>query len=233
MNCFEFRRLILANPREKTREQEQHMAQCASCVNLAKEMESFDAQIQEAALVPVPEALAERVLLRHQIRGPARYRAWALAASLVAAFGLGTYFYRDSGVDENVVTATALGERHPAVAAISYVLDHEPQLLRENVTGDTKVMGEALMHLGLKLPAGAHVRYLGKCPVPGGTGEHVVLETPYGHVTLILVPQQPFASRVVVADRNKTTVASPARAGGYILVADSLKRVRQVEKLLM
>ena len=213
------------------------MSECAACATLAREMENFEAKIHEAILVPVPDGLAARVLLRQQVkREGTRLRMWALAASVVLVLGLGLVFLREgTEPQDGVMTAAALGDNHPAVAAISYVLDHEPQLLKENRAGDPTVMREALMQLGLALPAkGITVRYLGKCPVPpGGTGEHVVLQTAFGHVTLILVPSQPFASRAVVAYRDRTAIASPARAGGYILVADSLNAIRQLEKMLM
>lgn len=77
------------------------------------------------------------------------------------------------------------------------------------------------------------MRYLGKCPVPGGAGEHVVLQTELGRVTLILVPDHPLGPRVIVADRQMTALANPARSGGYILVADSLDRVKRIEKMLL
>jgi len=234
MNCFEFRKLLLADPRVRTPEQERHIAGCPACESLVREMEAFEARVHDAMRVPVPEALAERVLLRRTIRAPALH-VWALAASLVAVIGLGAYFYRPfDGEEVRVVAAAALGGAHPAVAAISYVVEHEPQLLREGIRGDPAVMRGALLRLGLKLPSdGVTVQYLGKCPVPGGTGEHVVLRTAAGQITLILVPDQSFGARVVVADRDKTAIAAPHGAGGYILIADSLRNVRQTEKLLM
>jgi hypothetical protein len=234
MNCFEFRRLTLANPREKTREQEAHMTQCASCANLAKEMESFETRLQEAALVPVPEGLGERVLLRHQIRRPARYRIWALAASLVAALGVGVYFYRSSGEEaDRVRTATSLGTNHPVVKAIVHVLNDEPRMIHESRGVDPAAVRAAFMRLGLNVPAkGTTVLYFDKCPMTDGTGYHVVLQTPFGRVTLILMPDQPF-SRVVVADRSKTAVAAAARDGGYILIGSSVQAVIRVERMLM
>lgn len=232
MNCFEFRRMVLADPRSRTAEQERHLAQCTACAALAREMEGFDARIDDAIHVPVPEGLAERVLLRQKIRAPA-VRAWALAASLVAALGTGIYFYRASD-GERVLTAAVLGVKHPAVAAIAHVLDEEPQMLMENRGVDPVMMRAAFTRRGLRVPAnGTTVRYFDKCPMTGGAGEHVVLQTPFGRVTVILVPDQPFASRVVVSDRGKTAVASPARTGSYILIADSLTSVRRAEQLLM
>ena len=234
MNCFEFRKLLLADPRARTPGQDRHLAECPACANVAREMENLEARVHDAMRVPVPEALAERVLLRQKTRVPA-LRVWALAASLVAAIGAGAYFYRTAGnAEEPMLVAATLGQNHPAVAAIAYVVDHEPQLLREGRSGDPAVMRSALVKLGLKLPAnGVTVRYLGKCPVPSGTGEHIVLETALGKVTLILVPDQPLGPRVTVADRQMTALASPVRSGGYILVADSPDHVKRIEKMLM
>lgn len=216
------------------------MKRCAKCAALAREVEDFDAKIHDAVLVPVPEALADRVLLRQKVREPGRFGGfgfgvWALAASLIVALGAVIQLYRaDTGDQERIATAAAVGEGHAAVAAISYVLDHEPQLLKDNVSGDPAVMKSALMRLGLNLPAkGTTVRYLGKCPVPSGEGEHLVLQTPFGQVTLILVPEQSLGPRVVVAYRDRTAAVSPLRSGSYIVVADSLQAVKQLERLLM
>lgn len=211
------------------------MSACAACAHLAKEMESFEASLHDAALVPVPDALAARVLLRHKIRPPAPFGVWALAASVVLAFGVALHVYRDFPAEDNqVAPAATRGEHHPAVAAISYVLDYEPQLLEENRVGDPAEMQQALMQLGLKLPAeGVTVRYLGKCPViPDGTGEHIVLKTAFGQATLILAPSRSFV-REVVTHRDRTAIVSPARAGGYILIADSPKTIGYIEKRLM
>src|SRR3970040_2400042 len=116
MTCFEFRRTTLANPRERTRTQEQYMARCAKCAALAREVEDFDARIHDAAMVPVPEALADRILLRHKlVREPARFGGfgfgvWALAASLVIALVAVIQLYRmDTDDQERIATAAAVG----------------------------------------------------------------------------------------------------------------------------
>lgn len=235
MNCMEFRRLMLAEPRSRSEEQQAHLAQCEACAGFMKEIESLEARIEEAMLVPVPESLDERVLLRRKIRAPAM-RTWALAASLVAALGVGIYFYRSpGGVEDRIQAATSLGTYHLAVKAIVHVLDDEPQMLKDNPGFDPAVMQAAFTRLGFNARAKAvTVRYFGPCPMMRDMAEHVVLQTPFGQATLILVPDQPLASRVVVTDRDKTAVVGPARAGGYyILVADSPTKATQVEKMLI
>ena len=167
MNCFEFRRLIFSEPRRLEAEQ-RHMEQCAACAALAREMEVFEAKIHEAVMVPVPEALAERMLLRHKTVRPTvlfgfSFGGWAIAASLVAVITVAFHF--NQGTPDElppVVAATALGSSHPAVAAINYVLDNEPKLLKENRTGDMAVLLSALDKMKVRLPTdGTTVRYLG------------------------------------------------------------------------
>jgi len=234
MNCLEFRRLVLIRPRLITAGRQAHPERCARCAGFAQSVAHDEAAIEQAMLVPVPEGLASRVLLRHGIRGPNRWSTLALAASLLAAVGVAFYFHEAPRQGDEIVSAQRFTANYTAVAAISYVLDHESRLLKENRAGDPKVMHAALSKLGLSLPANiGSVRYLGKCPVTGGIGEHVALETPLGHVTLILVPDQLFASRVVVSDRNLRAVAAPTRSGSYILIAESSSTLKRIEAMLM
>jgi hypothetical protein len=235
MNCFEFRRLLLADPRHQTREQEAHRADCAACAALVEEVQRFDAAIHQAASVRVPEGLAEKVLLRRKVRSSARAGAWALAASLAIAVGAGLFYWTQGPFVHETVHVHAPGRDHPAVAAIGHVLYEEPRMLEENRGVDPVAMRAAFMRLGLNVPAnGTTVLYFDKCPMMGGAGHHVVLQTPFGQVTLILVPDQPFASRVVVEDRNKTAIASPAGSRGYyILIADSRATLERTEKQLL
>ena len=60
----------------------------------------------------------------------------------------------------------------------------------------------------------------------------MVLTTAHGQITLILVPDYPVGSRVLVADRNMTALANPAGTGGYIVVAPSPQTIRQIERML-
>ena len=234
MNCLEFRRLLFVQPRHVTSEQRTHIGRCAACAEFARSVADDENALEQALLVPIPEGLADRVLLRHGLRSSQRWRPLALAASLIIVAGAGLYIYEMPHQPDEIVSTQRLGTNHVAVAAISYVLDHEPQLLKENRNGDPQVMRSALLKLGLSLPANiGRVRYLGKCPVEGGTGEHVVLETSLGHVTLILVPDRIFASRVAVSDRNLKAMAIPARSGGYILIADSAQTLKRVEAMLI
>lgn len=235
MNCLEFRRLVLTAPRQITAEQQAHLERCAHCAEFAQNVAHDEAAIEQAMLVPVPEGLAERVLLRHGIRSPNRWGTLALAASLLVAVGVAFYSHEAPRQGDEIASAQLAGASQHAMAAISYVLDHEPQLLKENRAGDPKVMRAALSELGLSLPANiGSVRYLGSSVLADGSrGEHIVLQTPYGQVTLILMPDQFLASRVAVSDRNLQALVAPRRQGCYLLIADSTQTLERVEAMLL
>lgn len=231
MNCFDYRKLILADPRVQTPEQRQHVTECAACTAFLRESAGFEARLHDAMGVAAPEALAERVLLSTKIRRSGM-RGWALAlaASVLVAFGLG-YFLRGALVyqGERVVQGDAVGGSHAAVAAIVYVIEYEPDLLKAGRAGEPATLRRAIDRLGMRIPTDATVRYLGRCPVPGGSGEHVVLTTAKGKSTLILTPDQTFASRVVVSHRDQMAIAAPRRSGGYVLVGDRLESLQRLE----
>ena len=98
MNCLEFRRAALIDPQHPGHEALEHEASCPSCAHFYRELRMQEEALYEAMNVPVPDGLADRVLLR-QTRGwrerlfP-RFAAPALAASLAlaAAVGLGWIF---------------------------------------------------------------------------------------------------------------------------------------------
>ncbi len=140
----------------------------------------------------------------------------------------------------NIISAQRCGmgrevqPAHPAVAAITYVVNHEPRLIREGHRGDPVVMRAALARFGFDLSAsGITAHYLGKCPVPGGTGEHIVLTTSLGSVTLILVPDQLLGARTLVSDCSRSALVDTIRGGSYILIAESPQHVQRVERLLL
>lgn len=236
MNCFDFRKNTLAVAGMTTPDHAEHAAGCAACAAFAHDLILQDEKLREALQVQAPEGLVGRILLA-QRRNPQQihWRPWAIAASVIAAVALSSYTgLRESHYPaERIVDASALSGNHLAIAAIDYVVEHEPQLLAENVQGDPEVMRANLQRIGLQLPAGTEVRYLGKCPVIGGTADHLVVQTSAGPVTLMLVADQGLGARVMVAYRDKTAVATSIRRGGYIMIADSASAVQRLEQKLL
>jgi hypothetical protein len=232
MNCLESRRSLLAAPRERSAALMGHVGSCAECARLALRLGDLDARIADAALVPVPDALADRVLVRRS--QPRRWPWAAAAAGLFASILIGfaaSHLWEASGLAAPV---EAVGPSHPAVAAIAMVVDQQPAYLDEARGIDVSAMEETLKRLGLSMKRdGIKVDYAGRCYMPDTECEHVVLETPDGHVSVIFVPDYPVGSRVLIADRRMTALVSPAGSGGYIVVAGSRAAAKRTSKLFV
>jgi len=102
MNCLEVRRALLAEPRRRTSEVEAHLAACARCGAVAAGLLELDDRIAEAASIPAPDALADRILLARERRPRLRYAA-AAAVLITAALGVivGTDLVDTAGVSRH------------------------------------------------------------------------------------------------------------------------------------
>ena len=232
MNCLESRRSLLAAPRERTAQHEAHLADCAECARLARRLTDLDSRIADAALVPVPDALAHRVLRArsHRRRWPYAAAAGLLLVSVMIGFAMPQL--REASAFS--APLEAVGPSHPAVAAIAMVVEQQPGYLDEARGIDVAAMEDGLKKLGLSLKKeGVKVDYAGKCYLPDIECDHIVLETPDGHVSVILVPDYPVGSRVLIADRRMTALVSPAGQGGYIVVAGSPRVAKRTSKLFV
>jgi hypothetical protein len=232
MSCLDTRRSLLAAPRARSPALAAHLASCAECSRLSARLSELDARIADAALVPVPDALAHRIL---RVRSHRRRWPYAAAAALLVVsvlIGFAAPHLRDAagGTD----SLDAVGPSHPAVAAIAMVVEQQPAYLDEAHGIDIRAMEDGLKKLGLSLKMeGVKVDYAGKCQLPDTACDHIVLETPDGHVSVILVPDYPVGSRVLIADRRMTALVSPAGQGSYIVVAGSPKVAKRTSRLFV
>ena len=221
LNCFEFRRHLLTDARRLGAEAVAHRKTCAVCAEFFARLLRMESELTTAACVPVPEGLADRVLLNHEL-DEARAQNWlAAAASLVLAAGLAV-----------VITLIPL-HQNPALAAIDHVLHEEPQERLTGRAGDRRVLAPVLAQSGLSIPAdGVGAHYLGQCPFRGGIAYHVMLDTPFGKATLLVTPDKPLNARIVTSGRGLSAAVTPARRGSYALVTDSSADVAHIEGLL-
>lgn len=232
MTCLACRRLLLASPRENETALHEHLEHCVECARLARNVQAFDRRISRAMRLPVPDGLAERILLPRLTTR--RWHYGAAAAALIAAIAVGAMAPALLEAEEPALAAAAVGPFHPAVEAIAMVVEQEPALLKEGRVGDPRVLERKLKELGLELKtSNISIRYIGKCHLRGNDCDHLVLVTPEGHASVILMGEEYASKRVLVADRRMTALLSPAPAGAYIVVAESPKAVKRAQKLFV
>jgi hypothetical protein len=221
INCLEFRRLKLADPRRMGEEGQAHANECPACLAFARSVDESEAALERALAAPVPEGLADRVLLRQGGRRRASRWAYALAASFVLAVTAGVF----------VATRETDSANHARIA-IEHVLE-EPQSLTSFYNADPERLSAIVREFGgtLREPLG-RVRYIKLCPVEQGSGWHIVFEAPQGLATLILVPDRPIGAAATASLGRFTARVEPVRGGYYALVTDSAGSTSEVGKLL-
>ena len=218
MNCLEFRRAALADPRRLGAEAAVHCAQCPTCKEFLAQSLELETRLAAALRVPLPEGLRARLLER---TAAARRRPWlALAASLLAALGI----------------ALALGwPRNDAVAlaGIDFVVFEEAQSIVDAKPTDARELAAVAYKMGLSLPEQlGEIRYICVYAFAGTAAHHVLLKSPLGKVTLLLIPERPLASRGRASAYGLEAVIVPARAGSFALIGDSGRSILRAETLL-
>jgi len=219
--CMNLRREKLADPKRPSAEAIRHMAECAACRHFAQGIDSMELKVAQVLNVPVPEGLSERVLLRVH-RGDRRpWRVWALAAAFVLSFGIG------------MVQWQPRPETDYAMFAIEHVM-HEPESFSTHRLADPSRFRLVMANFGGTVtgPIGK-VRYMRLCPVPNGTGWHIVLDTEAGPATLLLIPGKEISGAVLEAKFGGLTArALPGGQGYYAIVAETPDIVDAVEQLM-
>jgi hypothetical protein len=220
MNCIEFRRAVLADPRRLGAEAARHGEQCGACRDFYARGVEAEARLAAALRVPVPEGLRARLLDR--TAAARRASRWlALAASLVLAVAIGLF----------------VGSQRPdplALAAIDFVVFDEAQAVADAKPTDWKELIRVTGEMGVSLPEQlGEMYYICVYPFVAGPAHHLLVKTPHGKVTLLLIPDRPVASRLAGSAYGLKAVILPAAKGGSVLiVGDSVRGVQRAESLL-
>lgn len=218
MNCVDFRRRRLSGLRAEPGELTAHATECPHCARFSREIEVLDEQIDDAARVPVPAQLVDRILLDQRLRSRRRFLGYAAAASVgavAAAGGFGAW-WRGGNVAE-IALGHALGE---AIA----LKGSEPVPLARVVQAFADWNGK------LKGPLG-QVTFAGRCPLRGGYSRHLVLRTAQGTAHVLLMPQG-MSGRDAAARDGQVAIAMPAGGGSLAIVAPDEATVSGLERLL-
>jgi len=220
MNCLEFCRQQQADPYHLSQVARQHVADCDACQAFAARTHKLDEILmQPINRVPVPAGLNERILLRHQLSRNSYWLRGAFAAGVLICLAtvLSLPWLRYDG--------------NLARVALAHVKE-EPDTFRAQQTVSDTLLVAAFASVGAQLHGNiGHVTYLGTCPLPGGEGKHLVVSSPLGRYSLILMPAQAKV-RKMSEDGAHAAIAKPAAHGTYAIVASATPDIIKIEKLL-
>jgi hypothetical protein len=192
---------------------------------------ALERALENAAFVPVPDALPARVLLA-RARRRRRFAAAGACAGTCAVCALLASVIAEAPVFSH--TLQAVGPAHPAVIAIAEVAHAETRAIARAADSQA-ALEEILARVGLTLmPGEVTAYYAGKCYIADRAEcEHIVLSTPDTHANVMLMPHYPLRERLLVKSGKRVALVSPVGDGGYIVVADSPETARRFEKLIV
>ena len=219
MNCLEFRSLTLADPRRLGREAAAHAERCQPCGEFLRRTLEDEARLEAALRVPAPEGLHERWLYRMSaVRR--RMVGLALAASVILAAGL-------------TFLAGAPRSDPLALAGIEFVVYEEAQTIADAKPTDWNALARVARDMGVSLPEQlGEMRYICVYPVAGQAAHHLLVGTPLGKVTVLLIPDQPLALRAVAAAHGLKAAVVPAAKGFVAIIGASSRSVARAESML-
>ena len=221
MNCIDLRREALAQPLRLGEPAREHMETCPACRAFVERQRELDARLYDALQVPAPDGLADRILVAHGIRRRRAPWIWGIAATIVVAAGISA-------------TAPAISGRSLAGEAIAHVHE-EPQALTLVSTHPPALLPTELATQGVRLARTVgEVTYATLCPMASGKALHVVIATPSGPVTLLLLPSDATRRRrALVESDGMTAITVPTARGNIAIVAKNREQALAVENALI
>jgi len=191
----------------------------------------FQHTLTKTLRVNVPENLSERIILSQQLaehnktrQRQQRYRyATGVAATLVLALGVTLLLPAHFQLTENnpqQLTQQIITHMYEDTHALDVSMDVPKSSI------DTM-----LASYGGKLSAPiGNVTFLGHCIVGKHTGIHLVLSTPQGPVTVIILPTDMINAEQQITDNQFKGIIYPSHKGSIAIISETAEPVADTRK---
>ncbi len=165
--------------------------------------------------------LADRIILRSRYR---RRSLWlsAMAASVLLVGALSVTLFRPEA------------ESPLAVAMLDHVILEKGEMADAGHISAAATQA-SLARIGVAYrDVGYQVRHIGECEVAGRIGRHVVMNTPRGIVTFLIMPQNKgeLASRRVMNKGVYQAVFVPQKKAAFGVIADAHMNAKEMESMM-
>ena len=214
ISCLEFRRRVGAEPFTDDAEVAEHRQSCPVCARYQDELRAMESLIQRALAVD-PPAKAERV----NSKGASRRRFFAIAASLVAGIAVGSIL---------LVTA-------PRASVAREVMGHVTREAVESMARTAPLAPDAVAQVlgpdGMRLkPSAGTVTFAARCLFDGRVVPHLVVRTPEGPVTVLVLRHRSIGKPMHLDEQGYTGVVMPAPRGAIAVVGQGVADLDGVAK---
>jgi hypothetical protein len=225
MNCLQFRRAYCADPYHVARTLRAHRAHCAACDSYASAQDRFDNNIAGALRIGIPAGLEARILQRRahaECRAASRgaHRRLAVAALLLLALSLGVLI--DPGQRQE-----ALGE-----AVVDFVHNQTTAGMAavEISASDLDAMFRSV---GMSFETGiVRVRHAQPCRIRGTNALFLVVLSPSGPLSVLVMPEQNIPRRMPINDAGLQGAIVRCPKGSMAIVGQPGQPIDHTEALM-
>lgn len=209
MKCSEARFALAADPSNVDPAVAAHLDACELCAAYAGDMSMLDDRLREAMNVAVPEirlpaeprAVASALPRRHVLRQFALAASVAGVALLVGILWVGV-------------------PRQSLASAVVEHMAHEPYAGQRTEPMSADSVAPVLARSGVRLRDGMPgISYAQSCWFRGRHVPHLVVRTPDGPVTILVLPDEESHGRVAFAEEGYHGVLVPAQRGSLAVLA--------------
>lgn len=181
INCLSVRRLVTSDITNIGSDVMSHIVDCPACKSFYEKQLKYNSIVKKAVEVDVPEGLADRIMVQHQLslkqeQTKKKFNWSAMAASLVLVFA---------------VTAVTTLQSPPAIAGV--ILEHvhdEMWMFDDKKRVTLESLNQLLKPHGIKADESiGNATHAGDCLIRGKRGVHVVFDGKNAPVTLIVFPE--------------------------------------------
>ncbi len=218
MTCLEFRRRVGAEPFASGPDIEAHRCECAACARHQDDLRAMDGVIRRALTVNPPPRKAGPVAAP---AGATRRRLFAIAASLVVGAAVG------------VVLLVSAPRASIAREVIGHVA-HEPGAVIATAPLAPVALAAVLDPEGTRLRPGiGDVTFAARCVFDGHVVPHLVVRTPEGPVTVLMLRHRTVAEPLRIDEQGYRGVVLPAPKGAIAVVGTGIADIDAVARTVM
>lgn len=209
MKCSDARFALAADPSNMDPQLAEHLDSCEPCAAYARDMLALDRRLLDAMTVPVPAIDLPSGPYIAASAPPRRHvtRRLALAASIAGVAVLAGMLW--------------IGVPRPSLAsAVVAHMAHEPEAWTSTDWMPEAAVRQVLSRSGVSLQAGMPgISYAHSCWFRGRHVPHLVVQTPDGPVTIMVLPREDVAGRVAFDEGGYRGVLVPAKRGSIAVLA--------------
>jgi len=207
MDHTRYRSAIMSNPRDPDAALREHREGCPECRAYTEQLLKFEARIERALRVDVPGGAEVLPFARksQSFTGARRWLALAASVLLGAAIVGGVWL--------------TLPQRSLAAAVVAHMAGEPDAWQRTDIAVDAPALQDVLKDSNLRLnPKAGIVSYASSCSFRGYKVPHLVVQTPKGPVTVMVLVHEPLRKSMQFDEQGYRGTLVPVPGHGSLAV---------------